>query len=99
MAESKTSISLDRETYEKAQGLRKEVVERLDKNVKWNAVVEGFCSVAENNKDEFMNKVEEESKMAKLKCTICGEILGSVKEVEKHFKTVHQTKEAFTIIE
>ena len=96
---SKTSISLDRATYEGAQELRKQAIDRLGKNIKWDAVVEGFCEVATNNKEAFMTSVEANSRMAKLKCTICGEILGSVKEVERHFQNVHKTKEAYTIIE
>ena len=98
MAE-KTSISLDRETLDTAQNFRKEASGILGRNVKWDAIVYGFCDVAENHPDEFMNKVDERSKMARLKCTICGEMMGSIKEVEKHFQTVHQTREAFTIIE
>lgn len=94
----KTTISLTRHTYNNAQRLREKAAQALGKPVCWDAVVEGMCAAADDN-GLFVETVKEETRMPKIKCQVCGEVLGSMKEVKAHFRNKHQTKEAVTLIE
>ena len=94
----KTTISISRYIQIYALSLKDEVSDVLDNDVGWDIMMESLLQLANENKPQFHNIVEKHMRMAKFKCTVCGMILGSVKEVEEHFKT-HQMKEDYTLIE
>lgn len=79
--------------------LKEKAESAIGRQANWDAVVTGMCEAVKESKI-FESKVEEAVNMPRMKCQVCGEILGSMKEVERHFREKHKTKkETMSMVE
>ena len=93
----KTTISIEKDTFHNINQLRKD--EAGCPITGWDDTINAMCEIIREHNGDFQTVLREESKMAKIKCQVCGQILGSMRELKTHFKHIHKTKEAMTIIE
>jgi len=100
MENSKTTITLNRDIFTRAQSMREKASAQLDSRINWDSCLEGLCECATKHETDYMEAVKRTTTMAKMKCKVCGEVLGSMRELQLHFRSKHKNEEVlFTLLE